>query len=224
MIETMSKKIQKLKLKTNVFFALTLCSYLAGACQHTNKDSDITGSDSDSENTSAEDATDLPHPQAANEFATRIFVSTTTQHPQEKINECIEQVSAIGRDSFNQDDMVKAVFSSQAIFAQNLPLYHSCFYQLSARLDNRLAQGGPLVTELSGEFFETIQAMWIMAKALDRVTGKKVYYTYLKQRYVQISRDVFGRQVAPLGDGFDEKRKPGENIKQSDNKAADPYK
>jgi hypothetical protein len=223
MIETMRKQIQILQRKTSLLLTLTLCSYLAGACQHSDKDSDTASSDSDSENSETERTTNLPHPQAANEFATRIFVSTAAQHPQEKINECIEQVSAIGRDSFNQDDMVKAVASSQALFTQNFPLYHNCFYRLAANLDNRLAQGGPLVTELSGEFFETIQAMWIMAKALDKVSGKKVYYPYLKQRYVQISRDVFGRQVAPLADGFDEKRKPGGNVKQSDNKAAGPY-
>ena len=205
--------------------ALLICTVIAAfSCMHGDKDSDPASSENEGKSDSVTGAKELTHPQAANEFATRIFVSTATQHPPEKITECIEQITAISKDSSNQDDMVKAIGTTQSLFAQNLPLYHSCFYQIAARLDNRLAQGGPLISELSKEFFETTHAMWIMAKALDRVTGQKAYYSYLKQRYVQISQDVFGRHVAPLGDGFDEKKKPGGNIKQTNEKAAGRYK
>ncbi len=211
--------------KSTTLVALMLCTSMAMlSCRHGDKDSTEVSSASASSADAASNPNNLTHPQTANEFATRIYVSTIPQQPSEKIVECIEQITAIGKESANQDDMQKAVFSTQSLFAQNLPLYHNCFYQLAARLDNRLAQGGPLVSELAHEFFETTQAMWIMAKALDRVTGKKAYYSYLKQRYIQISRDVFGRNVAPLGDGFDEKRKPGGNIKQTNEKAAGPYK
>jgi len=202
---------------------LLLCLFTAVAsCKHGgSSDSNL---ESTSDGTLDDDPQNLRHPQAANEYATRVFVSTVTQQPPEKIEECIEQISVIGKESANQDDMLKAVTSSQPLFAQNLPLYHACFYQLAARLDNRLAQGGPLVTELAREFFETTQAMWIMAKALDKIVGKKNYYSYLKQRYIQISRDIFGRDVSPLGDAFDEKKKPGGNVNQLNEKAAGPYK
>ena len=207
------------------FIALTLCSTVAVfSCRHGDKKKSATNSASENLADPTSNPNNLTHPQTANEYATRIYVSTVPQQPAEKIAECIEQITAIGKESANQDDMKTAVIATQSLFAQNLPLYHNCFYQLAARLDNRLAQGGPLVSELAHEFFETTQAMWIMAKALDRVTGKKAYYSYLKQRYVQISQDVFGRHVAPLGDAFDEKKSPGGNIKQSNEKAAGPHK
>ncbi len=217
----MNKKRLTWKRKTKVLIALTL-STAPGvfSCRHGDRVSGPQSSDSEKSSIEIIESLNLTHPQAANEFATRIFVSTTVQQPEEKISECIEQIAAIGKDSANQDDMVKAIATSQPIFAQNFPLYHTCFYQIAARLDNRLTQGGSLVSELSSEFFETTQAMWIMAKALDQVSGKNVYYSYLKKRYVQISRDVFGRHVTPLGDGFDEKKKPGGNIKQTREKAA----
>ena len=209
--------------KSTSFLILMLCTSVAVlSCQHADKDSEDVSATNESIG-NASNPNNLPHPQTANEFATRIYVSTVPQQPPEKIAECIEQIAAIGKESANQDDMQKAVVTTQTLFAQNLPLYHNCFYQLAARLDNRLAQGGPLVSELSREFFETTQALWIMAKALDKISGKKHYYSYLKQRYVQISKDVFGRHVAPLGDAFDEKKKPGGNIKQTNNKAARPH-
>jgi hypothetical protein len=210
--------------KSRFLTAVMLCISVVFSCQHKDKGNDLNSSIEENKSSNEINPNSLKHPQTANEYATRVYVSTVTDQSPEKISECIEQITAISKESSNQDDMQKAVLSTQSLFNQNLPLYHACFYQLAARLDNRLAQGGPLLSELSREFFETTHAMWIMAKALDRVVGKKNYYSYLKQRYVQISRDVFGRSVAPLGDGFDEKKSPGGNVKQTNEKAAGPYK
>lgn len=189
-------------------------------------------SQEDSENLNADDSVEndeydsgignssMRHPQKANAWATRMLVNTSMQQPQDKISECIEQISAIAKDSGNQDDMAKAVSQTRALVSQNLPLYHHCYYQIAARLDDRLAKGGALMTDMAYQFFESTKAMWIMARALDEVTGKKLYFSYLKSRYIQISRDTFGRKVGPIGSGFDDKTSAGGGTTQPQSKAA----
>lgn len=162
----------------------------------------------------------MRHPQKANAWATRMLVDTSMQQPQDKISECIEQISAIANDSGNQDDMVKAISQTRILVSQNLPLYHHCYYQIAARLDDRLAKGGVLMTDMAHQFFEASKAMWIMARALDAVTGKKTYFSYLKSRYIQISRETFGRNVNTIGSPFDSKINPGGETKQPQNKPA----
>ena len=78
-------------------------------------------------------------------------------------------------------------------------LYHFCFYQLMVRLDDRLAVGGPLMTEVATNFIDGMKALWILAGGLDALSGQQHYFDYLRARYVQISKDVFGRDVVVVG-------------------------
>jgi hypothetical protein len=180
--------------------------------------------DSDGSDGNDEDEGGLKHPQKANAWATRVLISTSTDQPQEKIAECMEQIGAIARDAGNQDDMQRAIVQTRTLVSQNLPLYHQCYYQIAARLDDRLAQGGVLVTTMASQFFETMKAMWIMARALDAAAGGRRYFNYLKGRYIQISRDVFGRNVSPVALPFDEKITPGGGTTQPQSKPAGTVK
>lgn len=170
----------------------------------------------------ADEQTGLKHPREANAWATRVLVSTTNDQPQDKIFECMEQIAAIAKDAGNQEVMRDAIVQTKTMVGQNLPLYHQCYYQIAARLDDRLAQGGVLLTAMANQFFDTMKAMWIMARALDAAAGGRRYFNYLRGRYIQISRDVFGRNVSPVALPFDEKVSPGGGLAQPQTKPAGP--
>lgn len=191
-----------------VALAAMLAMFYVSACSASKKDDSQT-LHAVAENAKDDDIEDddgrigPPHPKHATASDTRTFLTTSPQPSVEKIAECIEQVTTLANEAGNQDDMVTAPEALKALVAIDTTLYHFCFYQLVNRLDERLAIGGPLMGELATVFFDTMKALWIMARALDRVTGQDRYFTYLRARYVQMSQDYFGRDVQvvapPLG-------------------------
>lgn len=197
--------------------ALTVGLTLAPALLHWSSCSASKGSDAEVQAAAAKaaaaevpanlekDARGLEHPKKATAWHTRHLVTTTPQPAAERITDCIEQVTTIAEEAGNQDDMLAAPELVRALAVKDPALYHFCFYQLAGRLDERLQVGGPLMSEVATVFFETMKALWIMARALDlaaATTGaprEERYFSYLRKRYVDLSREYFGREVEIVG-------------------------
>ena len=67
------------------------------------------------------------------------------------------------------------------------------------RLDERLDKGGALMSELAPAFLDGMKTLWIFARGLDALDGRTKYYDYLYTRYVQLSKQYFGRDVERIG-------------------------
>jgi len=146
----------------------------------------------------------LPTPAKPTAWATRTFIATASLPSTTKINACIDQVQQIAADAGNAQDMLNAQAQVTNLAATDALTYHYCFYQMVVHLDERLAVGGPVMTDLATTFFHSMRALWLFARGLDALTGQTAYFSYLQARYVQLSHDVFGRDVKvvgpPLGD------------------------
>lgn len=145
----------------------------------------------------------LRHPQEATAWHTRVLVTTTEPPPSAKVSACIEELRAIALDASNQDAMIEAEGTLTKVVAKDPALYHFCFYQMAMLLDERLDGRASLFEDLAPAFFDGMRGLWIFARSLDRHSGGTRYFDYLKKRYVQISKEVFGRELQfvapPLG-------------------------
>ena len=140
----------------------------------------------------------LPHPKKPSAFYTRVFVLTQPQPPGDRITGCLEQLSMLASEASNQEALVMAQGQASVLVASDLALYHYCFYQMAWKLDERMDLGGPLMDELATAFFDGIKKLWILARALDSSTGSERYLGLLTARYIQISREYFGRHIEVL--------------------------
>lgn len=165
---------------------------------------------SDQDEFDDDDAADgeMAMPKRATAWETRTFVMTKRQPSAEKLARCMEQVASIAAEAGNQDDLQTAPEELKALVASDAGLYHTCFFHLMVRLDDRLAVGGPVMTDLATLFFEQMKSLWILARALDQTTGVKHYFQYLQQRYIQLSRDYFGRDIQVVAPPLGERRVP----------------
>ncbi|TWW09652.1 hypothetical protein E3A20_12230 [Planctomyces bekefii] len=107
----------------------------------------------------------------------------------------MDELSARNAESSNQDELLQAPQGLGSLVSQDLQTFHFCFFQIVNKLDERLAIGGPLMSEVASIYFETMKGLWILARSLDQVTGSNRYFSYLRVRYVQISKEIFGRDI-----------------------------
>jgi hypothetical protein len=159
------------------------------------EDEDEEGADDEEE----EAETGLPHPKKTTAWHTRTLVTTVAQPSAEKISSCIEQLETLATETQNQQDMLDAESQAAGMASQDLESFHFCFYQLMTRLDDRLNRPGASLAELGDTFLIDMKTLWILARGLDAQVGRDKYFTYLQARYVQISADVFGRDIEVVG-------------------------
>jgi len=111
------------------------------------------------------------------------------------LTKCTDEIKAIAKTSSNKELLAQAQLSLMKTVASNPTLYHYCFYSVMMELDQKLDEGGPMMTDLADQFFAGFRALWILGRTLDASSGTGEYFTYLRKRYVQISKDYFGRDL-----------------------------
>ncbi len=109
------------------------------------------------------------------------------------------EARTIAEDAASQQDMLTAQYELATVSAKDPRLFHFCFYKLASALDERLARGGPLFDDLADEFFRGMRTLWILARAMDEHSGRGRYFRYVQARYLQISREIFGRAMEVVG-------------------------
>jgi hypothetical protein len=176
------------------------------ACTHT-QDEDQSEEelyDEDGAESSENLLQDLPHPRKPTAFATRVLISISDLPPAGNLLACSEEITAISKQATSQEQLLKAQMAVSQMVTNNQSLYHFCYYNMMAELDQKLSVGGPVMTEMASTFFTSFRTLWILSRALDTSTGKSVYFDYLRKRYVQISKDYFGRDVEIYAPAFRE--------------------
>lgn len=137
----------------------------------------------------------LPHPAKPSAWHVRTFVTTQPQPPVAKVTACIEQVAAIAKDAENEQGLAAGQIQVGNLIGTDLAVYHYCFYQMMLRLDMRMEAGGPLMDDLATAFFDGMRRLWILARALDAGMGRDTYFKFLARRYIDMSRQYFGRYI-----------------------------
>ena len=141
----------------------------------------------------------FPHPSKATAWHTRVLLYSTPQPTADELYRCIDKVKKIGGEAGNPQDMLTLPSQITSLAASQNKIYHFCFYQMMLRLDERLDKGGALMSELAPAFLDGMKTLWIFARGLDALDGRTRYYDYLYVRYVQLSKQYFGRDVERIG-------------------------
>jgi hypothetical protein len=115
----------------------------------------------DAEDEAEEEESGLPFPAQTSAWHTRMLIASNPQPTAERVYSCIQQLTQISEEAPNQQDMLQAQSQITTLAANDPDLYHYCFFQLMVRLDDRLAVGGPLMSEVATSFFDSMRALWI---------------------------------------------------------------
>lgn len=137
----------------------------------------------------------LVHPAKPTAYATRVLLTTANLPLATDLAKCADEMKAIANKASNKDLLAQAQMSLMNTISSNPTLYHYCFYNMMMELDQKLDQGGPIMTDLADQFFAGFRALWILGRTLDASSGTSAYFDYLRKRYVQISKDYFGRNL-----------------------------
>lgn len=134
---------------------------------------------------------------------------------QSKLDECRKEIEALGEYATSQDALILATQKFRAMVADDLELYHWCFYYSMVVLDNKLENDGLGIywEQKNQKFAEHMKSLWILALSLDQILKTKSYFTFLQRRYIQISRDYFAKDLdavsSPLGGNLEPPKKKG---------------
>ena len=81
------------------------------------------------------------------------------------------------------------------------------------QLDEKLRNDalGVLLEDRSLTFSKEMKSLWILALALDKATGSKKYFAYLRTRYLDLSKDFFARDLEIFAPPMGTKKKRQEN-------------
>jgi hypothetical protein len=152
------------------------------------------------------DQRDNPHPHAASSSATRRLILSFRKPKDEKLNICVREFRAIADSSLNAESLSQATRLMTAAVKRNLKFYHWCFYYFVSALDWKLDEDslGLQLQDRMTIFTKNTKALWVLGGALDGANETKIYFEYLRIRYLEMSTKHFGRSLdvvsPPLGD------------------------
>lgn len=144
----------------------------------------------------------LAHPKDPTAWATRRLIMTTAQPSPRAIQKCEDMVESLAKSATNLEALSGAATDLRADVTKDKSLYHWCFYQMMASLDEKMDQPLSLMDEKADLFLDKMSRLWILAGALDSAAKSNVYVKYLKTRYTSISLQTFGRLLETMDSGI----------------------
>ena len=143
----------------------------------------------------------LAHPKEATAWSTRRLIMTAKQPNSGSIQSCLDTVESLAMRATNLEALADAATDLRSDVAKDIALYHWCFYQMMASLDEKLEQPLSLMDEKAELFLDRMSRLWILAGALDGNSRSTVYTKYLRSRYTNISLQTFGRLLENMDSG-----------------------
>lgn len=134
------------------------------------------------------------------------MVMTSPHPPEAKLTTCHNEVIAIAKNATSNETLLWALDRVAEEIAANVELYHWCFYNSMVLLDNKLQNDGMgiLLDQQAKNFTVAVRGLWILAFALEKIRHEpnKPYFECLRSRYLELSRDYFGRDLNVVGPPF----------------------
>jgi hypothetical protein len=115
------------------------------------------------------------------------------------VDQCRATIKAVSQEAESQEDMLRALETIGAQAAKEQVQWHWCFYALVLDLDTTMQKSGSLLDEMATEFFTRMRQLWIVSTALDSLHQGNTYFALVRRRYIDMSRDIFGRNVDVSG-------------------------
>lgn len=154
--------------------------------------------------TAFKDSLSLVHPTAPTAIATQSLLYQQKNLPTAQLSACMQSLRELALASQNETDLVLTSQKLAAKAAKEPQLYHWCFYSHIAALDQRLRTSRTVpLRDLAQDFVTTMSELWLLAKALEQCLSEREYFSYLRQRYVTLSQQNFGRNLGVIGPALD---------------------
>ena len=197
--------------------------------ENVNEDvADLDGPDAPDEGRDVQDADSkargpLPHPTSPSAWNTKVLIMTQPRPADIYLARCHNEIQAIAANAGSAETMTWAEKRIAAEIRGRLRLYHWCFYNSMMLLDGKLANDGMglLLNDQVRNFNLAIKSLWILALALDRASGTRVYFDFLRARYLELARDFQGRDLMVLSPPFGRSGKPPVMDKKAGESAGD---
>jgi len=141
-----------------------------------------------------------PHPRSANTWETKVLILTSNLPPVKSLNDCQAEITALSEDAGNGIRIMKVSNSLNGIVGTNPLLYHWCFYWMSRNLDLKLDYLGKSIDRKIDIFYRDMASLWALSRSLDRTRKVDFYFKYLRRRYIEVSKRVFGRPLEVVTD------------------------
>lgn len=147
------------------------------------------------------------HPKDSNPWTLKAMIMTVNRPADEDMIRCRNEIFALSQDSFNEASLLTAQQKMIPEFKENRIRYHWCFYYSMMTLDTKLNSDALGVTMKSklASFQKEMKTLWILARGLDQAYQTEEYFTYLRKRYLTISKKHFSRPLEiyapPIGQG-----------------------
>lgn len=192
---------------------MTVLVFLSGSCQFLN-DSFFSPSgessqeaesleEDENEEDENENEKSTPLPNAATAWDTQVLLLSHQLPSSEQIQNCRLSVENLSATANDESSMIKARDSLSTTISEKFPLYHWCFFILMHQVDTKLESVGSDLKSKADFFLTKMQQLWILARALDSFESDSTYFLYLRDRYIQISRSIFGRGLSVIGKSMD---------------------
>lgn len=146
----------------------------------------------------------LSHPKISNAWNTKRLVLTEKTPSDEILVDCSQEMIALTKNIGNPEELLLVKEKIHLEIKKDPYLYHWCFYKSMIILDDKLLNDdlGLFFEIRNKNFLNRMRALWLLAVVLDRVRSTDKYFKYMRRRYIQLSKDFFGRDIVVVSSPF----------------------
>lgn len=141
---------------------------------------------------------EYPHPTQVSASSTKQLLITHDQPSAQDLDACRANLLSSANATTSVPALAAATENFDMLISESPSKYHWCFYQILSQLDDSLASTTLELTQKYQTFVNEVKILFILAQALDAKISPPVYCQYLKLRYVDISRNYFGRRLSVI--------------------------
>lgn len=148
-----------------------------------------------------------PHPKGTEAWELQELLSANEELKSEDWRGCSQRVTEAAQGADNDEALLRTRKKIALLIYDNLDVYHWCFYKMNYNAEQDLLKDG-LSFEARGQlFYAEMKKLWIFAKALEAGTNDPHYFAFVKSRYIDLSKKIFGRNIESIAPSLDERRK-----------------
>lgn len=140
-------------------------------------------------------AEEFAHPEEDSAWATQALLLTEERLSEKDLKPCLDELASLADLPTVQSAWKERAEAWAAKVEDKPELYHWCYYQSFADLEQRLAAQTLSLAEKKVLFTDRMQVLWVLAFALQKALSERRYFSFLQNRYIKISKDVFGRDI-----------------------------
>ena len=137
----------------------------------------------------------LIHPEKANSWETKKLLFSYNTYKEEDLQNCLINIETLTENAKKEEDLIEIRNFLLRNISPEIHIYHWCFYYKMSKLDEKLRSIDTSLEEKQDLFLSGMLNLWLLGISLDILQDAKVYFPYLRSRYIGISKKIFGSRL-----------------------------